>query len=120
MSKPIFTIGGNPMYYARLVKYKLEAGQRSVAEKLTREFDSASRKLSGFRGNVYFFDDSAGEYRALNYWDTKEDAERAHAQLYPILMEKLQSFTKKKPSFKFFEVFDACDDGELISSHIKI
>lgn len=108
------------MYYARLVKYKLEAGQRSVAEKLTKEFDSASRKLSGFRGNVYFFDDQAGEYRALNYWDTKEDAEKAHAYLYPKLMVKLQSITKEKPSFKFFEVFDATEDGDLISSHIKI
>lgn len=108
------------MYYARLIQYKLGEGKRQVAESLTNEFDKISRSFVGFRGNVYFFDDSAGEYRALNYWDTKENAEEAHKVLFPKLEIKLQEFTNEKPTFKFFEVFEAADDGDLLKSHIKI
>lgn len=107
------------MYYARLVQYKLGNGQRGVAEKLTKEFDQLSRRLSGFRGNVYFFDDPHGEYRALNYWDTKQDAERANHVLFPKLEKKLQRITNEKPTYKFFEVFDPSEGGDLISSHIN-
>jgi len=107
------------MYYARLVHYKLGNGQRGVAERLSKEFDKLSRRLTGFRGNVYFFDDPLCEYRALNYWDTKEDAESAHRVLFPKLEKELQNFTNEKPTYKFFEVFDLTDYGDLLFSHIK-
>lgn len=105
------------MFYARLVQYTLGNGQRLTAEKLTREFDRISRGLMGFRGNVYFFDDSSGEYRSVNYWDTKQDAESAHKVISPKLEEALQQYTNEKPTYRFFEVFDAIDEGEIISSH---
>ncbi|PFN77622.1 hypothetical protein COJ85_32155 [Bacillus sp. AFS076308] len=108
------------MYYARVVQYKLGIGQRDIAEKLTKEFDKKSRKLVGFRGSVYFFDDPSGEYRSLSYWDTKEEAEEAHKKLFPELVGKLQSITKEKPIVKFYEVFEATDDEDLMASHIKI
>lgn len=108
------------MYYARLVHYKLGAGQRQVAEKLTKDFDPISRQLLGFRGNVYFFDDSNGEYRALNYWDTKVEAEQAHQVLFPKLEKELENFTHEKPQYKFFEVYDPTDYGGLLPSHIKL
>ncbi|AIE58700.1 hypothetical protein [Bacillus methanolicus] len=108
------------MFYARLVHYKLGTGQRQVAERLAKEFDTINRKLSGFRGNVYLFDDTAGEYRALNYWDTKTDAENAHKILFPKLENELKNFTKEEPTYKFFEVYDTSDDGGLLFSHIKI
>lgn len=111
-------IGGKDnMYYARLVQYKLGNGQRFVAEKLTKEFDLISRKMMGFRGNVYFFDDLTGEYRALNYWDTKDDAEHAHKVLFPKLEEELQRYTTERPISRFFEVYDASEDGDILSSH---
>lgn len=108
------------VYYARLIQFKLGSGQRQVAEKLTKEFDKLTRKMYGFRGNVYFFDDPTGEYRALNYWDTKEDAEDAHKVLFPQFEQKLLRYTSEKPTYKFFEVFEATDDGDLLSSHIGI
>ncbi|MCM3727596.1 hypothetical protein M3226_18125 [Neobacillus cucumis] len=108
------------MYYARVVQYKLGIGQRDIAEKLTKEFDKKSRKLVGFRGSVYFFDDPSGEYRALSYWDTKEEAEQAHKKLFPELEGKLLSVTREKPIVKFYEVFEATDDEDLMASHIKI
>jgi uncharacterized lipoprotein YehR (DUF1307 family) len=102
-------MGGKKMIYARLVYYKLGTGQRGVAEKLTKKFDAINRTLPGFRGNVYFFDDKAGEYRALNYWNTKNDAEHAHQVLFPALENELKNFTTEKPSYRFFEVYDPFD-----------
>jgi hypothetical protein len=113
-------VGEIKMYFARLVYYKLRIGQRLVAERLTKELDTISRSLSGFRGNVYFFDDPASEYRALNYWDTKADAEQAHKVLFPKLEKELRNFTLEKPAYKFFEVYDPSEDGDLLFSHIKI
>ena len=108
------------MYYARLVQYELGFGQRQIAEKLTKEFDSINRSLSGFRGNVYFFHDPSGEYRALNYWDTKEDAENAHNILFPKFEKELIQYTEKKPSYHLFEVYETTDDSAMLDSHIKI
>lgn len=99
------------MFYARLIHYKLGAGQRVVAENLTKEFDQLTRDLYGFRGNVYFFDDRSGEYRALNYWDTKDDAEKAHNLLFPKLKKELLQYTTEEPTFKFFEVYDPYENG---------
>jgi hypothetical protein len=111
---------GLVMYYARVVLYELGSDQRQIAEKLTKEFDSINRNLSGFRGNVHFFNDSTGEYRALNYWDTKVDAENAHKILFPILEKELIHYTEKKPSYLLFEVYDTTDDSGMLYSHIKI
>ncbi|WP_040209028.1 hypothetical protein [Neobacillus jeddahensis] len=108
------------MYYARVVQYKLGAGQRHEAERLTKELDQVSRKLVGFRGSVYFFNDPSGEYRALNYWDTKEEAEKAHQVLFPKLEVALKAITTEKPSCQFYQVFEATDDEDLLKSHIKI
>lgn len=105
------------MYFASLVQFKLGTGQRLVAERLTKQFDPGSRALFGFRGNVYFFDDKAGEYRALSYWDTKKAAQDAHKLLSPKFEKELINFTLEKPIYKLFEVFDAADDASVLASH---
>lgn len=105
------------MYYARLVHYKLGNEKRSVAEEITKKFDKISRNLIGFRGCVYFFDDLTGEYRALNYWDTKRDAEEANNVLFPKLVSELQLVTEEKPTFKYFYVYDPTDDQDILFSH---
>ncbi len=105
------------MYYARLVHYKLGREKRSVAEEITKKFDKLSRNLKGFRGSVYFFDDVAGEYRGVNYWDTKEHAENANKVLFPELEKELQQLTHEKPTYKFFEVYDPTDERDLLFSH---
>ncbi|MEH7306947.1 hypothetical protein [Neobacillus drentensis] len=107
------------MFYARLVHFKLGEGQRATAERITNELDKISRTLAGFRGNVYFYDDAVSEYRALNYWDTKEDAERANQVLFPKLVGKLHDLTKEPPTFKLFEVYDPDEGGEVLASHIR-
>lgn len=108
------------MYYARLINYKLGANQRQIAERITNEFDQISRKMNGFRGSVYFFDDPSGEYRALNYWDTKKEAEQANKVLFPKLEQKLQMHTNEKPTVKIVEVFEATNDDDIVKSHIKL
>lgn len=105
------------MYYARLIHYKLGTNQRQAAEELTKKFDKISRNLYGFRGNVYFFDDPHGEYKALNYWDTKELAEKAHEVLFPQLENELRNLTNEKPRYRIFEVFDPTDDQDMLASH---
>jgi hypothetical protein len=106
--------------YARLVVFTLGNKKRQIAEKLTKEFDAITRKLSGFRGNVYFFDDREGEYRALNYWDTKDHAEDANSVMFPKLEKELENINVKKPVVRLFEVYDPSDSKELLFSHIKI
>jgi hypothetical protein len=108
------------VYYARLITYKLGTNQRQVAEKLTNALDKISRKMYGFRGSVYFFDDPTGEYRALNYWDSKEEAEYANNVLFPKLEKELQSYTNEKPTVKLVEVFEAANDDDLLKSHVKV
>jgi hypothetical protein len=108
------------VYYARLITYKLGTNQRRVAEKLTNELDKICRKMYGFRGSVYFFDDPAGEYRALNYWDTKEEAEQANQVLFPKLEQEILNYTTEKPTVKIVEVFEATEDNDLLKSHVKL
>ncbi|AST90397.1 hypothetical protein ACWE42_22065 [Sutcliffiella cohnii] len=105
------------MFYARLVQFKLGKDNRMTAENIIKKYDKISRQLTGFRGSVYFFDDASGEYRALNYWDTKEHAEIANEKLFPSLVEDLQNITSSEPTYKYFEVFDPTDDIDLIKSH---
>ncbi|MBO1510598.1 hypothetical protein [Metabacillus bambusae] len=106
--------------YARLVVFNLGNGKRRTAEELTKQLDSETRKLRGFRGSVYFFDDRASEYRALNYWDTKSHAEDANNVMLPKLEKDLGKMSEKKPIVKLFEVFDPADNEGLIFSHINI
>ncbi|MGM0875846.1 MAG: hypothetical protein ACQEWV_13895 [Bacillota bacterium] len=106
--------------YARLVVFTLGNGKRRIAEKMMKDFDPITRKLRGFRGNVYFFDDSVCEYRALNYWDTKSHAEDANSVIFPKVEKELENMNEKKPIVKLFEVFDPADSEGLIFSHIKI
>lgn len=108
------------MYFARLIHYNLGANKRQIAERLTKDFDKISRKMAGFRGSVYFFDDPSGEYRALNYWDTKEEAEQANSVLFPKLEQELLNYTTEKPTVKLVEVFEATDDDDLVTSHVKL
>jgi hypothetical protein len=69
---------------------------------------------------VYFFDDHEGEYRALNYWDTKDHAEGANSVMLSKLEKELENMNVKKPVVKLFEVHDPSDSKELLFSHIKI
>ncbi|ARK29616.1 hypothetical protein [Halalkalibacter krulwichiae] len=108
------------MYYARLVQYQLGRNKRLDAERITQKLDKISRTLSGFRGNVYFFDDTIGEYRALNYWDTKLNAQQAHKVLCDKLESELQLLSSEKPTYKLLEVYDPPQDEEWISSHIQL
>jgi hypothetical protein len=108
------------VYYARLITYKLGMNQRQVAEKVTNELDKIGRKMYGFRGSVYLFDDPTGEYRALNYWDTKEEAEQANQVLFPKLEKEILNYATEKPTVKIVEVFEATDDDDLLKSHVKL
>lgn len=92
--------------FARMVFFKLEPGSRQVAEKVVQELNLLSRKQKGFRGNSYFFEDHKGVYAALNYWESKKDAESANAIMFPHFCEAVKDVVKEEPDLRIFEVYD--------------
>lgn len=92
--------------FARMVFFKLEPGSRQLAEKVVQELNLLSRKQRGFRGNSYFFEDHTGEYAALNYWESKKDAELANAVMFPYFQAAIKDVVKEQPDLRIFEVYD--------------
>lgn len=102
--------------FARMVFFKLEPGSREAVEKVVQELNAISRKQKGFRGNSYFFEDHMGEYAALNYWESKKDAESANAIMFPHFCEAVKGIVKEEPSLRLFEVYDPLEKVPLDTS----
>ncbi|WNC15806.1 antibiotic biosynthesis monooxygenase [Brevibacillus brevis] len=92
--------------FARMVFFKLEPGSRRLAEQVVQELNLISRQQKGFRGNAYFFEDGKGEYAALNYWESKKDAESANAIMFPYFQAAVRDVVKEEPALRIFEVYD--------------
>ncbi|QRG68463.1 antibiotic biosynthesis monooxygenase family protein [Brevibacillus choshinensis] len=102
--------------FARMVFFKLEPGSRRLAEKVVQELNLLARKQKGFRGNSYFFEDHKGEYAALNYWESKKDAESANAIMFPHFREAVKDAMKEEPDLRIFEVYDPMEKVPLDTS----
>jgi heme-degrading monooxygenase HmoA len=62
------------------------------------------KKQKGFRDELSFFDQDKNEAIAMSFWETKQDAETYHRDVYPKIYEKLEDTIDGKPSVRQFEV----------------
>ncbi len=92
--------------YARMVRFTVEPGMRSMAETLIEGANTLYNALKGFKHVTYFGDVAAGEYGAFSLWESKEDAEDAAIALNPKLEEALNGVSKGPPTFQLFEVIE--------------
>ncbi|MCS7462330.1 hypothetical protein N0M98_19500 [Paenibacillus doosanensis] len=97
----------------RLILFTLAPGSKESAEKLFDELNVISRKQKGFRGNVYFSDDSKGEYGAINYWNSAMDADAASLILGPMFEQKVEPAVQETPVVKIFEVYDPLEKNPV-------
>jgi heme-degrading monooxygenase HmoA len=92
--------------YARLVIFKVGAGNRSTIEGLVDEFDALYRAQKGFRHVFIIGDEATGEYGSFSVWDSEEDAEAANAVIAPRLQQALTSLLQGPPERWGFEVLE--------------
>jgi len=92
--------------YARLVLFKLGAGNRPAAERMIAQFAAAIQKRQGFKGVTFLADDAVGEYGGLIIWESKADAEAAFAALNPALEQALQEAGQGPSMARLFEVIE--------------
>ena len=92
--------------YASLSTFNLGPGMRSAGEKLADQFAPVLKTLKGFKGVTFLADVEAGEYMALMIWESKEDAEAAHALTAPKMQEAAGSILKAPPTRKVLEVYE--------------
>jgi heme-degrading monooxygenase HmoA len=92
--------------YAALSTFNLGPGMRSTGTKMADQFASAMKAMKGFKGQTYFANPEAGEYMVLVIWESKEDAEAAHAITGPKAKEAMANILKAPPTWKVFEVYE--------------
>ncbi len=92
--------------YARMVRFTVEPGTRSIVETLVEGANTLYNALKGFKHVTYFGDEAAGEYGAFSLWESKEDAEDAAIALNSKLGEALDGVIKGPPTMQLFEVIE--------------
>ena len=92
--------------YVRIVRFTLEPGSRSTAEKLADEIVPAIRAQNGCNKCLFLTDDDAGDYGFIVLWDSKEDAGAAAAVIGPRLTKALADITEVPDSRQLFEVYE--------------
>jgi heme-degrading monooxygenase HmoA len=92
--------------YAALTTFNLGPGMRSAGGKLADQFAPVMKSMKGFKGQTYFGDPESGEYMVLVIWESKEDAETAHAITGPKAKEAMANILKAPPTWKVFEVYE--------------
>ena len=95
--------------YARMVRFTVEPGMRSMAETLIEGANTLYNALKGFKHVTYFGDEAVGEYGAFSLWESaaysgqKEDAA---ITLNPKLEETLDGVSKGPPIIQLFEFIE--------------
>ncbi len=92
--------------YARLVMFNVGQGVRQDINQLADQFAAAHLEMQGFRDQTYLADEEAGDYVGLFIWESKEDDERAWAELGPRFQEATQDMLKAPPEVRLFEVYE--------------
>ena len=65
------------------------------------------KKQKGFRDEISFFDKNKDEAIAMSFWDTKQDAENYHRDIYPQVSKKMEDALKDTPEIQSYEVFNS-------------
>ena len=92
--------------YVRIVRFTLEPGSRSIAEKLADDIVPAIRAQNGCNKCLFIVDDDTGDYGIVVLWDSKEDAGAAAAVIGPRLTKALSDITEVQDSRQLFEVYE--------------
>jgi len=92
--------------YVRIVRFTLEPGSRSTAEKLADEFVPAIRAQNGCYKCFFITDDDAGDYGIIVLWESKEAAGAAAAVIGPRLTKALAEITDAPDSRQLFEIYE--------------
>lgn len=62
------------------------------------------KKQKGFRDELSFFDKDKDEAFAMSFWDTRQDAEKYHRDIYPKISKKMEEALVETPLIRSFEV----------------
>jgi len=62
------------------------------------------KKQKGFRDELSFFDKEKDEAFAMSFWDTRQDAEKYHRDIYPKVSKKMEDAISGSPTIRSFEV----------------
>ena len=75
--------------YARLVLFKAAPGPevRSNLESAARQALAVMRQANGFKSFTALVDEASGQYGALSFWETCDDAEAAGVALAPVVRQ---------------------------------
>jgi len=92
--------------HARLVLFNVGPGMGPIVEKINDEMIPKLRERKGFIRATFLCNYEAGEYGALNVWESSEDAEASRKVVFPILESKLAGITKSPPTVRLFDVYE--------------
>ena len=91
--------------YARLTYITLGPGLRPAAEKLADQFAAFLKSQKGFQKVLFLGNDRVGEYVAMTFWDSMENAEMAADATRPKLEEVLKGILKKPIDTHLYEIY---------------
>jgi heme-degrading monooxygenase HmoA len=75
-----------------------------LTERLEKDVIPLLKKQKGFRDELSFIDKDKGEAVAMSFWDTKQDAEKYHRDIYPKVSKKMEDAYEGSPVLRSFEV----------------
>jgi hypothetical protein len=106
------TASGGSAIYARLVIFKLGAGDDSTIRALAEEFDPLYRAQAGFEELYVLADWLSDAYRYFSGWESKDDAEPANAAIAPRLHRALAGHLQGAPNGCLFQVIEPPELGD--------
>jgi hypothetical protein len=95
--------GATPVH-ARLVRFSLGSGRRTVAQALADDLAPQIASQPGCQGVTVFGDDDDGEYGIFVLWASEADAGAAAGVIRPILDRHLAGNAQAPPDARLFEV----------------
>jgi hypothetical protein len=90
--------------YARLVRFSLGPGKRSVVQALADDLSPLIGSQPGCNGATVFGDDAEGEYGLFVLWDTEANANAAAGIVRPKLDQHLAGHLNGPPDARLFAV----------------
>ena len=90
--------------YARLVRFSLGSGRRTIAQSLADDLAPRIASQPGCQGVTVFGDEADGEYGIFVLWASEADAGAAAGVIRPILDQHLAGSVQAPPDTRLFEV----------------
>lgn len=97
--------------YARLVRFSLGSGKRSIAQAIADDLAPKISAQPGCATVTVFGDDSDGEYGIFVLWASQADAAAAAGIIRPILDKHLSGNVQAPPEARLFEVISGSPAG---------